>query len=353
MFKKLSLLMVIFIFILSFNLNAKIGIELRAGTELFSPTEFNTDFTNVFINSPSYSALPDDKAKLDDINGMLLDGDLLIKYFLNDSISINLKTSFLANETDNIITIDDIDCLYSHAAFIVGYFGLGASYNYEITKNFIIGLSVSGGLFANFSSFWEIGAFDDPGAISKLTSLGIPLSQSTFDITDIFFGGDIEINLQYLFVENAGISLFGGYRIANYALTYPVTGVFAEEIAGEKIMKAQSIDFSGPYFGAGFVFYIGAESKPAAAAVSAAKTGEISKYEKYGDYYYKQGKYDYAAKYYSAALKTSSNPGLYKKLGLCSYYLKDKAKTIEYMKKYIELNPDDAQIKTWMEKLSK
>jgi len=153
-------------------------------------------------------------------------------------------------------------------------------------------------------------------------------------------------------VENAGISLFGGYRIANYTLTYPETGLFAQEVAGEKIMKAQSIDFSGPYFGGGLVFYIGGEAKPAV-STAAKTTGEISKYEKYGDYYFKQKNYDYAAKYYSAALKTSPNPGLYKKLGLCSYYMKDKVKTIEYMKKYIELNPDDAQIKAWMEKLSK
>lgn len=351
MYKKTSFLLLIFIFLISFSLNAKIGVELRTGAGIFSPTEFNNDFSNVFVNSPSYSGLPDDKSKLSEINQMLLDAGALIKIFLTDSISINLKSTLLASDTDNIITIDDIDCIYSHAVFTIGYFGLGASYNYEITKNFIVGLNASGGLFINFSSFWEIGAFDDPGAIAKLTSLGIPVSQSILDITDMFFGGDIEIGLQYLFVENAGISLFCGYRIANYALTYPALGVFAEESAGEKIMKAQSIDFSGPYFGGGLVFYIGAESKPAITAQT--KTGEISKYEKYGDSYFKQKNYEYAAKYYSAALKTSPNPGLYKKLGLCSYYLKDKVKTIEYMKKYIELNPDDVQIKAWVEKLSK
>ncbi|MCX8092919.1 MAG: tetratricopeptide repeat protein [Candidatus Goldbacteria bacterium] len=352
MSRKSFLFFILFLFIFSLTLNAKIGIELRGGAGLFNPTEFNTDFTNVFVNSPSYSALPDDKAKTDDINSMLLDAGALIKVFLTDSISLNLKTSLLANDTDNIITIDDIDCLYSHAVFTVGYFGLGASYNYEISKSFIIGLNASGGLFVNFSSFWEVGAFDDPGAISKLNSLGIPTSQSVLDITDMFFGGDIEVNMQYLFVEGAGISLFGGYRIAPYSLTYPDTGLFAQQVAGEKIMKAQSIDFSGPYFGGGFVFYIGAESKPAETVAKKAP-GEISKYEKYGDYYFKQKNYEYAAKYYTAALKLSPNAGLYKKLGLCSYYMKDKAKTIEYMKKYIELNPDDAQIKAWMEKLNK
>ncbi len=351
MSRKLSLLILIFVLVFSFSAIAKIGIELRGGAGIFSPSEFNEDFVNVFVNSPSYSVLPDDKSKLSDINSMLLDVDALVKIFISDNISINLKTALLANDTDNIVAIDDIDCLYSHAVFTVGYFGLGASYNYEVSKNFIIGLNASGGLFLNLSSFWEVGAFDDPGAITKLTGLGIPITQHLLDITDMFFGGDIEIGLQYLFVENAGISLFGGYRIANYTLTYPETGVFAEEVAGEKIMKAQSIDFSGPYFGAGFVFYIGAEpSKPAAVET---KVTEISKYEKYGDYYFKQKNYEYAAKYYSAALKTSPNPGLYKKLGLCSYYLKDKAKTIEYMKKYIELNPNDSQIKAWMEKLSK
>lgn len=347
--KRIAILIAIFVIVFSFSLNAKIGIELRAGAGIFSPAEFNTDFSNVFVNSPSYIAMPDDKSKLAEVNSMLLDAGALIKVFLTDNISINLKTSLLANDTDNIVTIDDIDCLYSHVVFTIGYFGLGASYNYEVTKNFIVGLNASGGLFVNFSSFWEVGAFDDPGAITKLTSLGIPLSQSILDITDMFFGGDIEVGLQYLFVENAGISLFGGYRIANYALTYPDAGIFAEEIAGEKIMKAQSIDFSGPYFGGGLVFYIGEKAKPAAEA----KPGEISKYEKYGDAYFKQKNYENAAKYYSAALKTSPNPGLYKKLGLCSYYLKNKAKTIEYMQKYIELNPDDAQIKAWIEKLKK
>ncbi|MCX7697981.1 MAG: hypothetical protein N2114_00745 [Candidatus Goldbacteria bacterium] len=350
--KKSLLLIIVFVFIFSL-INAKIGIELRGAVGIFNPTEFNTDFTNVFVKSPSYSALPDDKSKLDDINSMLLDVGALLKLYLADNISLNLKTTLLANETDSIITIDDIDCLYSHAVFTVGYFGLGASYNYEISKSFIIGLNASGGLFVNLSSFWEVGAFDDPGAKTKLTSLGIPTSQSVLDITDIFFGGDIEVNMQYLFVEGAGISLFGGYRIAPYSLTYPDTGLFAQQVAGEKIMKAQSIDFSGPYFGGGFVFYIGVESKPAVTTVTKAPSGEISKYEKYGDYYFKQKNYEYAAKYYSAALKSSPNAGLYKKLGLCSYYMKDKAKTIEYMKKYIELNPDDAQIKAWIEKLNK
>lgn len=351
MHKKISILIVIFVIVFSFSLNAKIAIELRAGAGIFSPTEFNTDFSNVFVNSPSYIALPDDKSKLSEINSMLLDAGALIKVFLTDNISINLKTSLLANNTDNIVTIDDIDCLYSHVVFTIGYFGLGASYNYEVTRNFIVGLNASGGLFINFSSFWEVGAFDDPGAITKLTSMNIPLSQNNFEITDMFFGGDIEVGLQYLFVKNAGISLFGGYRIANYALSYPIAGIFAEENAGEKIMKANSIDFSGPYFGGGFIFYVGGrEAKPTSAETNPVK---ISKYEKYGDAYFKQKNYKNAAKYYSAALKTSPNPGLYKKLGLCSYYLKDKAKTIEYMQKYIELKPDDVQIKGWMEKLTK
>jgi tetratricopeptide (TPR) repeat protein len=351
MSKKLFLLCSVFILIFSITLNAKIGFDLRGGAQMFNPAEFNTDFVNVFANSPSYSALPDDKVKVDDINSLLLDAGLLLKIYVTDNISVNLNTKLLANDTDNIISIDDIDCLYSHLVLTVGYFGLGASYNYEITKNFIIALNASGGLFVNFSSFWEVGAFDDPGAETKLTGLGIPLGQSVFDITDMFFGGDIEVNLQYLFTESAGISLFGGYRIANYALTYPDTGLFGQEVGGEKIMKAQSIDFSGPYFGAGLVFYIGAETKPAAAG--AAQAGEISKYEKYGDYYFKQKNYDYAMKYYSAALKSSPNTGLYKKLGLTYYYLKNTEKAIEYLKKYIELNPNDAQYKKWLEKIAK
>ncbi|HPD19023.1 MAG: tetratricopeptide repeat protein [Candidatus Goldbacteria bacterium] len=349
MSKRTSFIIVFFVFIFALTLNAKVGIELRGGAEIFSPSEFNTDFSNVFVNSQYYSVLPDDKSKLDEINPMLLDVGTLIKFFVTDNVSINFKAELLANDTDNIINIDDIECLYSHAVFTIGYFGLGASYNYPITKNFILGLNASGGLFANFSSFWEIGAFDDPGAITKLTQLHVPLTQSVYDITDVFFGGDIEVGIQYLFLENAGISIFGGYRIANYSVSYPSSGVFAEEIAGEKIMKAQSINFSGPYFGGGFVFYLGGESKPQTAKAKSA--AEISKYEKYGDTYYKQKNYDYALKYYSAALKTSPNPGLYKKLGLCSYYLKDITKTIEYMQKYLESNPDDVQMKEWLEKI--
>mgnify|MGYP000697206178 CR=1 FL=1 len=160
-----------------------------------------------------------------------------------------------------------------------------------------------------------------------------------------------------MFHEVVGVSLFGGYRIASAPIAYPDSGVFKlVDPAGEKIFKAGSIDLSGPYFGAGVVIAFGAEpskekpaAQPARQPAAQQQASELSQHERYGDHYYRNKNFEYAARYYNAALKAEpNNAGLYKKLGLTFYYLKDMAKAKQYMEEYLKRNPNDPQIKQWL-----
>ncbi len=372
MLKKISV--VILALILCSSAFAKIGIELRGGMSLINPKDYNDDFTNAFQRiysdpSDTYSNLPSDVmgTKL----SQMLNGGLNIKYFLDNSIAIGLRGDYLNCDYDDIITVDGVDTLYSHIVLSTAYAGLGVSYYMNLSPSFAFYASADGGAFIHIDSFYETGSFAD--AASTAAAAGLPQGAYVNDFMDMFFGGNAELGMQVLVSESLGFSAYGGYRIASMPLTYKkvqdvegavnlrdANDLYAFPSPKTDVFVAKTLDISGPYFGIGLVLYFGAEPLPAEASAAApakpaasADAGAKSKYEQYGDAYFKQKNYKYALQYYSGALKQAPNAGLYKKIGLCYYYMKNNAKALQYMKTYAEKNPSDPQIQQWLKALQK
>jgi tetratricopeptide (TPR) repeat protein len=344
--------------------SAKIGFELRAGGLMISPTDFNKDFSNA-LNYAYFNATtgkPDlATSSLDQNLAHMFDGGVNIKVFLGDSLALVLRGDILQTEYDNTVGIfntnlnQSINCLYNDVAITSGYFGAGLAYYMNLSPNFSFFLSGDGGMLMQFDSFMEVGSSNDvPNATDTLALYGLPTNiQGLASFDSSGFGGHIELGLQLLLNDAIGISLHGGYQILSIPITYPTdskdlqTAPFnmTDPVTGDKLFKATSINLSGPYFGGGIVLYFGGGSTGAAAASAA---GGVSKYEQYGDYYYKQKNYAYAVRYYAGALKTAPNAGLYKKIGFSYYYLKDTAKAMYYLKEYVKQNPNDDSIRKWL-----
>lgn len=362
------------LFIISFTIpaSAKINIELNAGLAMPNPTAFNTDFSNALANtygnsfmlqSLGYNTLPSD-VKGSNIT-QLFDGGANIKIFLGDSLALLLRGDYLGTDYEDDVSIDGVDCLYSHVTINGAFLGAGLAYYMNLNPKFSFFISGDGGMFIQFNSFYEIGANADPAAQAELASVNLPCAQNqsasllipgldisnNVNFTDSGFGGHVELGLQFMLSDFFGISLHGGYQILSIPITYPGDLSNIKDVpfnfidsSGNKVFKATSIDLSGPYFGGGIVLSFGNES----GATAAAAGGGTSKYEQYGDYYYKQKNYAYAVRYYAGALKTAPNAGLYKKIGFTYYYLKDTAKAMYYLKEYVKQNPNDEQIRKWL-----
>ena len=63
--------------------------------------------------------------------------------------------------------------------------------------------------------------------------------------------------------------------------------------------------------------------------------------------------YEGALAYYKQAASAQETAEVYRKIGTCNYYLKNKQATIDAYEKSIELNPKDTTLKSWLEKYKK
>jgi hypothetical protein len=376
--KKLYIYLFSILLLLVFSLSAmaKIGIELRGGLALINPDEYNAGvhytsdafnnhgFINAFNriysgNGPLFNDLP--QGVTGTSLSQMFDGGANLNIFLGDSFAIKLRGDALYNEYDDIVTIDGIDCLYSHTILMLAYAGAGVSYYFNLSPNLSFFLSADGGMFLNLNSFYEVGSFSD--ASDKLNLLNIPQGAYSVDFKDSFFGGHGEAGVQVLLSEGFGISLFGGYRYGVMPIAFPNNGDVAlvnstgpTQLTKTAVFNATTIDISGIYFGAGINLYFGADKLPASGgsgAAAAAAAGGTTKYEQYGNYYFKQKNYKYALSYYNGAYKLSPNPKLLKQMGYCYYYMKDMNKALEYLQKYLATNPDDPAIINWVKTLQK
>lgn len=335
---------------------AKVTLDLRGAYTLINPADFNADYTASLTN-PLTFAMPD-SAALPALDS-LIQGGVSLHVFLGDSFAIYPKFEVLYTEKTDVIQLDEQDAFESHLAMMMGYAGLGLEYNIEVTKGFAISIGADGGMFMHLNSFWQI--FADSGYIGGIAyvspftkSQAAAYSLSTADFLDSFFGGNAELGLHFTLAQGLNLNAFGGYRIASAPFIYPtntLSGVFGLPEA----FKSQAVDISGPYFGAGISFVFGDDASPSTEQKQQppAASSSKSQYETYGDYYFKKKDYAAALKYYVAAEKQDSNTGLVKKIGLCHYYTKNIPKALEYLEKYMQLNPNDEQIKKWLEKISR
>jgi len=355
---------------------AKAGIEIRGGAALLSPETFNTAFHSsmqsvfprVALVAASY---PDqfDTATMAKIEaGLNIDASL--KFFASDAFAIVLRSQFTTSEAENLFQINDVDAFKAHAAFETVYAGAGFRFYVPDTGAFKFYLGADGGAFFNINSFWEIWANRDNEYVIDLDPVGgsnpgtdlayglvssgtyfnqVELQQLNF--TDMFFGGNIEAGIDLALADSFSIVLAGGYRIGNLAISTDTTGSFVDADGNTVTsLDVTEANLSGPYFLGGISINFGdeAKAKQAGGGGGAAASGTISKYEKYGNYYYKKRNYSYALRYFLGALKLAPNAQLYKKIGFCYYYLKQKQKAMYYLDKYLEMNPNDMKIKKWL-----
>ena len=353
MLKKLLAVIILLLFASSMfavGVNEKIGIELRGGYSMINPSVLNTNLQNAFL-----LGFPDvfgSNPNLD-VTGSKLDslamGNGSIQFFVTPNFALSLRTDFLYAENDDIIQINGTDIIDSHIAFNLGYIGLGGRYYIGIdgAKGFFPYIGADLGMFLHYDSFWEIWTEPNPPAGTN-TYFPVTASNqySLIDFKDSFFGGNIEAGAMYMFTDNVGVSVGLGYRIASFPvkITGTSTGVFSNQL----FSSLTTVDLSGLYFSGGMNFGFGGSASGGGAAASKG-TGAGAKYEAAGDQFFKTKDYTKALAYYGGAVKLDKmNSVLYKKIGLCYYYMKDMAKAKMYLGYYLKMNPDDAQIKKWL-----
>jgi hypothetical protein len=327
------------------GINGKFGVELWGGGTLTNPSAFGTDY-----NEFSKLLFPNTEPGTPSFDGLAPIGGISIEYMATPNLAIYLRSDMLFTQDEVSYTdTDGNEVFYNHAAFSIGYFGLGGKYyiGLDQTNKFFLSLGADIGMFLNYQSFWET---DIPAnTVQNPTSSDM---YNSVDFTNMFFGANLNVGAKYFLTDNAAIGINLGYRLANMSITYPEKYASAVNPAtGDKLFSTTSIDLSGVYFGAGLSFYFGGSPAGASGAAAAPASGALSKYEQYGDYYFKAKNYKYALSYYSSAVKQAPNTGLYKKIGFTYYYLGDKARAAQYLKYYIRLNPSDTAVANWTKSL--
>jgi len=321
---------------------AKMGIELTGGAIMLNPADFDKDYKKLVDLSFPVTGSGDSL-----FVGMAPSGSGSFEYLINPNFALLAKGGFMFTEDDASYQNEDGEELwFNHAAFSIGYFGVGGKYyiGMDEASKFFLSVGADVGMFLPVQAFWEFGTDADKAPV------GATAYYESLDFKDSFFGANIELGAKYFMSESVALGLNVGYRLASMAITYPDELPWNIELSGEKVFSASKVDLSGVTFGAGLSFYFGDSGVSAAKGKKSA--GGVSQYEKYGDYYYKAKKYNYAVKYFNAALKKDpKNAGLYKKIGFCYYYMKQPAYAKRYLQYYLRLNPDDAHIKAWVQRL--
>jgi hypothetical protein len=373
--------------IIGAGISGKFGIDLRGGASMFSPADFIADYEKT-AQAFGYS---EDNNIAWDAGGIMPGGGALIKYFATPNVGIYLRSDFSTISNEFAITgpagtdWENEELIVSTAAFATGYFGIGVKYylGFDAAPGLFLSIGADGGAFIHYQSFWEVWTdpnstyWTDPAGYASTgydryvgktpaeTDLDNYNAYSVTDFQELFVGGNVELGLDYLMNEKIGINVHVGYKIAPMTLAYPDTGIWFEDnnltdvsdANSDPIFVATTVDFSGLYFGAGLVINFGGDDKKSSASQgskidSTGSYGGASKYEKYGDYYYKMKKYSAALKYYGAARKqTPKRAELYKKMGFCYYYTKNNAYAKKYLTYYLKLNPSDTKIRNWVGKI--
>ncbi len=332
----------------SSGIPAKMGIELTGGAIMLNPADFDKDYKRLVD-----IAFPITGAGNSLFVGMAPSGSGTFEYLINPNLAILAKGAFMFAEDDASYQNENGEELwFNHAAFSIGYFGVGGKYymGMDDAAKFFLSVGADVGMFLPVQAFWEFGTDPDKAPANSTSDY------NSLDFKDSFFGANIELGAKYFMTESFALGLNIGYRIASMPINYPDKAPWNMEVAGEKFFAAQKIDFSGMTFGAGLSYYFGDSAATTAKGkkgkAGKAASGAISQNEKYGDYYFKAKNYSYALKYYNAALKKDpKNAGLYKKIGFCYYYMKQPAYAKRYLQYYLRLNPEDAQVKAWIQRL--
>ena len=189
-------------------------------------------------------------------------GSLLLEYLATPNVGIFFRTDFLTTEDDVTFTdLNDEELFYNHAAFNIGYFGLGGRYYIPASEKFFISIGADAGMFMNYQSFWEVNYLHNEETPSAEERYAV------VDFTNMFFGANIEAGAKFMVSDIVGLGANVGYRIASMPIAYPEGDTLDYPFdnvdgSGEKIFKATAIDLSGVYFGAGLSFISAVQKAP-------------------------------------------------------------------------------------------
>jgi hypothetical protein len=332
------------------GINGKFGIELRGGYSLINPSAFNDLYSTAF----QYGFFSGNQT----LNGIDITGTKLtnmamesgnIQYMVNPNFALYFRNDFLYCENSDQIVETDVSSdplIDSHAAFNVGYYGIGGRYYFGIdgVKGFYPYVSLDLGMFIQYDSFWEIWVNPDMYTMPNSAD-----QYQCIDFKDSFFGANVEAGAVYMFTDTIGISGGMGYRLASAAVKAEATSQAFKNILATGDLA--TVNLSGLYFSGGLNMFFGGSQAAAGSTAKAATggTGAGDKYEQYGDKFYTAKQYQNALKYYGAAMKLDpKKAAIYKKIGMCYYYMKDMAKAKLYFNYYLRLNPNDAAMKKWL-----
>ena len=83
-------------------------------------------------------------------------------------------------------------------------------------------------------------------------------------------------------------------------------------------------------------------------AIKDIAVSELDKLIRKGDFEYDNANYKQALKHYELATSFGRTAALYKKIGMCYYYLDMKEKAIKNLEISLKMNPTDADLEKWL-----
>jgi len=229
------------------------------------------------------------------------------------------------------------DTIESNLLLNALYIGIGPKYymGLDFMKNVFPYINVDAGFIILMGSSWEVKA--KPGTVYYSDAY----KEQITSIEGSGFSASIEIGTEVI-LYGIGINIGGGYRYANLEVVPEKNGVFKI-----KQLNFDTMNLSGAYVNGGFAFYFGNQSN----SIETKYTKIISNEEKYGDYYYAKKDYIKALYYYNDAVKKGATRAIYKKIGLSYYGLGQKQEAKDALDKYLQDNPEDYEIRNWIERI--
>lgn len=339
--RKINLLIIIFILLIEYNvvaqsiINANFGFDLKIGFNSTNLSNFGTSYANIY----KYGFGVNKNATA--IDAIFIKG-ANIKFFIMQNFAINLKADLITLENKDILHDEslDKDTIESNLFLNILNIGIGPKYYFGIDgiKGLFLFIGADAGMIMQIGSKWEVKA--QPGT-SYYTEA---FKEQTTNIEGTGFCASAEAGAEWIFL-GIGLTISGGYRYGTMEIAPDKVGVFKTAL-----LKYDSMNISGPFVNGGIVFYFGNQQGAGESKIEN-YVSQISAEEKYGDYYYAKKDYTKALYYYNEALKKGGTNLLNKKIGLTYYGLNNKLAAKEYFEKYLQINPDDTQVRTWVENI--
>lgn len=230
----------------------KFGIEMAGGYSFATLSNFNKNFVNVynygflngFVSPVSATVIPG-----------ILQADIKLRYNVANGIPVYLRLGLTRLVDTDILynSATHIDVSTSVVSFNMAYAGVGAKYGFEFLPAFTLFVGADGGIYIPVDSYWKVtGNTTASPIVNSNTADPLYNASQRIDFTKTYFGGNVELGVEWATTDSWGLIIEGGYKIAKNPVTYNKTGIFTRTS-----FDFTELDFSGPYLTAGIVLYFG------------------------------------------------------------------------------------------------